>query len=266
MGGYAPTLGGLLLGSLLNTYFYGIVFMQVVAYFGMKFDDPFWVKVFVASLFCLDSVNAASLVYGVWWFAVENHNNPQALRILLWPLPFTIMVITLVAFMVQTFLAYRLLRLTQSKLRYVIVMLLSLLAFMAGLVVSVTTLQVRSQGRNESVRAETGITVWLASEVGVDISLTAMLVAVLLPRSGGTFHKSNTLVNRLIRGAVQTGRSHYQHLRPALYGPLHPVSNGALLRNRLFIHRAPVYHHDNGYSSCATPIERARKWKHGQQQ
>ncbi|GLB38295.1 putative expressed protein [Lyophyllum shimeji] len=119
MGEYAPFLGGLLLGSLLNKYFYEVVFVQNVAYYSMKFNDSAWVKsvilpaytdargsrAFVASLLCLDGVHTASLMYAIWVYAVQNYNNPLALGTLVRPLRLDVTIITIVAFMVQTFLA-----------------------------------------------------------------------------------------------------------------------------------------------------------------
>lgn len=202
MSEYAPTLGGLLLGAFLNTYFYGIVFVQNVAYHNTNFDDPYWVRVFVVSLFCIDTVHTASLIYMAWVYAVQNYNHPEALQLLIWPLPFTVLIITVVAFLVQTFLAYRILCLTRSRLLYGVTILASMLALVAGLVCSVTVWKFRLG--SEAVRGERVITIWQASEVGVDSMITITLIVVLL-RLRNNFHRSNTLINRLIRGAIQSG-------------------------------------------------------------
>ncbi|GLB38267.1 hypothetical protein LshimejAT787_0501320 [Lyophyllum shimeji] len=201
MSEYATTLGGLLLGALLNTYFYGIVFVQNVAYYSMKFDDPYYVKALVVSLFCLNSVHTASLVYAIWVYAVQNYNNPHGLLDLIWPLPFNVLITTIVAFMVQTFLAYRILRLTQSRLCYGIVMLFTVFTLVAGLVCSGTIWRFNITKAALEIKL---IKIWLAFEVGVDILITAILVAVLLP-SRDNFHRTNTLINRVIRGAIQSG-------------------------------------------------------------
>ncbi|GLB42816.1 hypothetical protein LshimejAT787_1202650 [Lyophyllum shimeji] len=81
-----------------HVFFYGIVFMQTVAYYSMKFKDSCWIKLFVISLFCVDSAHAVarvssfgfgctsirvhSLVYAAWVYAIRHFNNPEALRIL----------------------------------------------------------------------------------------------------------------------------------------------------------------------------------------
>ena len=48
------------------------------------------------------------------------------------------------------------------------------------------------------------VTAWLVMQVGVDMLVTGTL-AVVLVRSRTGFRKTDTVVNRLIRGAVQTG-------------------------------------------------------------
>lgn len=48
------------------------------------------------------------------------------------------------------------------------------------------------------------VTAWLVMQVGVDMLITGTLTFVLI-RSRTGFTKTDTVVNRLIRGAVQTG-------------------------------------------------------------
>lgn len=202
MGEYDATLGALLLGAFLNMGFYGVVSTQYVCYYATKFNDPYRVKALVTSLFSLDTVNSASLVYMAWVYGVQNYNNPRALHTPIWPLPFTVLITTITAFLVQTFLTYRIFRLTGSKLRYSVISLLGTMALVVGLICSVFVWKIDSS--SEAVRAKTIVTIWLCFEMGVDMVVSGVL-SFVLSRSRTQFHKSNTIIDRLIRGSIQSG-------------------------------------------------------------
>ncbi|KAJ3512286.1 hypothetical protein NLJ89_g3605 [Agrocybe chaxingu] len=107
MSNLGPTLGVLVLGVFLNTYLYGIVSYQYMAYANTKFNDPLWMKVTVLSLFLLDTVHTASLIHMVWHYSISHFGDVAALSNNIWGLPFTVLVTALIAFLTQLFLGYR---------------------------------------------------------------------------------------------------------------------------------------------------------------
>ncbi|GLB39333.1 putative expressed protein [Lyophyllum shimeji] len=202
MGEYDATLGFLLLGAFLNTGLYGVVSVQYVWYWTTEFNDPFRVKALVGSLFSLDTVNSASLVYMAWVYGVENYNNPQALRSPIWPLPFTLLIAVVIAFLVQMFLTYRVFRLTERKLASIVISLFAVMTLVAGLICSATAWKINSY--DDAVNARTTVAIWLSLQMGVDVLISSVLVWVL-SRSRTQFHRSNTIIDRLIRGSLQSG-------------------------------------------------------------
>ncbi|KAF8073659.1 hypothetical protein FPV67DRAFT_759512 [Lyophyllum atratum] len=202
MGQFDNSLGALLIGVFLNTYFYGFVSYQYISYHRKKFNDPRSIHVLVLLLFLLDTFHSISLLYVAWFHAVKNYDNPRALLGIVWPYPATAITTSITAFLVQMFLGYRIFRLTKSKIGYSIIILLSLPSLVIGMTCGVYALQLKSL--SDAARLQYISTTWLCLEMGIDSLITGVLICLLLQSRTG-FRKSNPIVNQLIRVSIQTG-------------------------------------------------------------
>ncbi|TFY83479.1 hypothetical protein EWM64_g531 [Hericium alpestre] len=220
MGLYDKTLGTLLVGIFFNTYLYGLVTYQFAAYWRTYFNDPLRIKLVVLFLFLVDTAHSISVIYMAWEYwsvlfaflhggclskicvSVTNFANPAALEVALWPYTFTPIATALAALATQIFLGYRICRLTGSRIIYVVIVLLAFTSFGLGMACGIRAWII-------SVLADLSVlnnlvTAWLSMQVGTDLLITGLLTFSLL-RSKSGFRKTDNVLNRLVRGAIQTG-------------------------------------------------------------
>jgi len=202
MGTYDTTVGVLLIGLFFNTYLYGLVTYQFIVYRNTKFNDPRWIKSLVGVLFVTDTIHSAVAVYAGWQMCVTNYGNPASLRVVGWTIPFTAVATSFTAVLTQFFLAHRVYMLTDNIPTVAVIGILSLLGLVFGVYAGVyggVINQVKNFGPLKPF-----VICWLGFSTAADLSITGIL-AFGLSRSLTGFHKTDTIVNRLIRGAVQTG-------------------------------------------------------------
>jgi len=203
MGLYDMTIGTLLVGIFINTFLYGFVTYQFAVYHRTKFDDRPAVKYMVLFLFVLDTFYSVLAIYMAWLYIVTNYDNPVGLsEVVLWPFAFTPVCTALTALVTHIYLGYRIWRFTNSNILHGAVIVLMTCSFILGASTSgegftLTTL-------SESPRITPVATAWLSMEVVVDSFITTTLV-IIFSRSRTGFRKTDTILNRLIRGSVQTG-------------------------------------------------------------
>ncbi|EPQ59857.1 hypothetical protein GLOTRDRAFT_126152 [Gloeophyllum trabeum ATCC 11539] len=202
MGAFDTTIGILLLGIFFNTYLYGLVSWQFLTYANTKFNDPWRVKAVVGSLFVLDTVHTIVGVYNAWRLCVANFGNPAVILTVGWEIPFTAIATSFAAIITQFFLADRVFRLTKSWVLTGTICTLSLVGFVSGVVAGI---------RSGIIQDVAGFGVlaplvicWLGFQTAADLSITFVLSWALY-RSRGGIQRTNRILNRLIRGAVQTG-------------------------------------------------------------
>ncbi|KAH8797299.1 hypothetical protein DL96DRAFT_1641898 [Flagelloscypha sp. PMI_526] len=199
---YDLTVGGLLLGVALNLYLYGIVTYLYWAYKTLKFRDPVWLRVTVVVLFLIDTFQTIAEFYSVWHLAVENFANTNVMGIRQVLLPLCSVSTSLSAFLVQIFLISRLWRLTNLN------WLCGILVFVSfGTVVESAIHNLRSYTFTDVSQFRTNIPFVIAShclEVFINITITIVLSWALWQTRTG-FSRTDTIVNRCIVSAIQTG-------------------------------------------------------------
>lgn len=202
MGAYDLVIGVLLLGLFFNTYLYGLVTYQFIVYRNTTFNDPFWIKSVVGALFILDTVHSAVAVYAGWELCVTNYDNPASLAVVSWTIPFTAVATSCAAIVTQLFLGHRVLILTKNKILTGLIGLLSLLGFIFGVYAGIYSGILREVSKFAPLNPF--VTCWLTFQTSADLIITFVL-SFVLSRSKTGFRRTDTILNRLIRGAVQTG-------------------------------------------------------------
>lgn len=202
MGQVDLSFGAYLLGVSLNTYFYGIVTFQYISYHVTKFNDPWYIRALVFSLLSLDTAESVGIVYMAWIYNSQLYSDPMALpnptKLFAW----TNISFSITALLVQTFLSYRIYRLKGSMIGVSITCFLAIVSFILGVVIAVSVTRLRSLA--EAVTLGSITIVWLCLEIIVDwINAGALTIILLRSRTG--LHRSNRIINRLIRASLQTG-------------------------------------------------------------
>ncbi|KAJ7243938.1 hypothetical protein C8J57DRAFT_57229 [Mycena rebaudengoi] len=202
MGQFDTTVGALLAGILFNTYLYGFVTYQYVTYSNLKFNDPLWIKMVVGMLFIVDTVHSGVAIYSAWRLCVTNFNNPLVLASVDWTIPFTAIATSVSALITQFFLGHRVLRLTRSKPLVAVLALLSTGGFVFGTIAGIKSGLLKEVSKfGELVPL---VIAWLSLQSSADLFITGVLTFVL-SRSKTGFDHTDSIINRLIRGAIQTG-------------------------------------------------------------
>ncbi|KAK0219938.1 hypothetical protein IW262DRAFT_1381391 [Armillaria fumosa] len=202
MGEYDTLLGTLLVGIFFNTYLFGIVTFQFATYYGSKHKDPLWIRITVLLLFLNDSVHSAGVIYMAWFYCVENYTNPEILLIAPWPYPFTVISEAIAAILVHHFLGFRLYRLTGKLYLYVGLMICAVTVFGLGITTGVKAWIIHEVLK--LIVLKPIIITWLVGQTVMDLFLTSSLSFVLY-RSRTGFRATDSVINQLIRGTIQTG-------------------------------------------------------------
>ncbi|KAI6165539.1 hypothetical protein EDD17DRAFT_171888 [Pisolithus thermaeus] len=202
MGLYDQTLGPLLVGIFFNTYLYGIVTYQFASYHRANFNDRLLVKSVVAFLFVLDTVHSIAVIYMAWVYMVTNYTNPTALQFGVWPYPFTPIGTAAAALVTHLFLGDRIYRLTHNKVLSGIIIAMAIPTFALGMVDGIEAWIIHVNA--DMTRIKAPVIAWLSMQVTVDTFLTVTL-SIILARAQTGMPTTDTVLRRLIRGAIQTG-------------------------------------------------------------
>ncbi|KAJ7824546.1 hypothetical protein B0H14DRAFT_2823645, partial [Mycena olivaceomarginata] len=187
----------------VNTYLYGLVTNQYMNYVNHRFNDPAWIRAIVIILFVLDTTHSAAGIYAAWDLCVTNFNNPNILGTVDWTMPFTTIAMATSGVVTQTFLIHRVFKLTKNKWLVVFLATLSIGGYVCAWIGAVKGGNMKEVGKLSQILplVTSGC---LALFCIVDLLITAILIFVLVHSKTG-FRHTDTIINRLIRGAIQTG-------------------------------------------------------------
>ncbi|KAF9486565.1 hypothetical protein BDN70DRAFT_870153 [Pholiota conissans] len=202
MGDFDLTVGVLLLGLLINTYLYGLVTYQFLLYWITTFNDVFWLRSIVGMLFVVDTIHSAVAVYAGWNMCVENYGNPASLADVGWTIPFTAVATSVAAVLTQCFLGHRVYQLTKNVPLVLLIGVLSSLGFIFGVYSGIRSGIINHV--SDFAPLTPFVTCWLGFQTAADLTITVVL-SYVLARSRTGFRSTDSVINRLIRGTIQTG-------------------------------------------------------------
>ncbi|KAJ7711414.1 hypothetical protein B0H14DRAFT_3020904, partial [Mycena olivaceomarginata] len=169
----------------------GLVTNQYINYVNHKFNDPVWIRATVIILFVLDTTHSAVGIYAAWDLCVTNFNNPNILNTVDWMIPFTGIAVATSGVVTQVFLIHRVFKLTKNKWLVVFLTALSIGGYVCGWIACVKSGIMKDVEKLPQVLPlAIG---WLALMCIADLLITAASAA------------TDIIVNRVIRGAIQTG-------------------------------------------------------------
>ncbi|KAH8830154.1 hypothetical protein DL96DRAFT_1591761 [Flagelloscypha sp. PMI_526] len=202
MGDFDLTVGVLLIGLFVNTWLYGLVCYQFIVYYGCKFNDPFWIRTVVGTLFFLDTLHSAVAVYGAWEMCVTNYANPVSLFHVSWTISFTAVATSVAAIITQGFLSHRIMILRRDKIVPGCIFLISVVGCIFGFIAGIKSGIIGDVRKFAPLKPL--VICWLGAQTAADVLITSVLTFTFSQSRTG-FSKTDTILNRLIRGAIQTG-------------------------------------------------------------
>ncbi|KAF4611754.1 hypothetical protein D9613_004245 [Agrocybe pediades] len=218
MGAYDKTVGVLLVGIIFNTYLYGLVTYQFLVYKNTKFNDPMWIKSVVGALFVVDTIHSTvhiPLVYGdvttltliFFQGSVRSLGNMRdklckPVEFSFWTIPFTAVATSLAAVFTQFFLGHRVYKLMRNRVLTGVIAFFSCSGFAFGVYSGVRSGIIKEVAHFAPLTPF--VICWLGSQTIADLIITAALTYAL-SRSRTGLRRTDSIINRLIRGAIQTG-------------------------------------------------------------
>jgi len=202
MGEFDQTIGFTLMGVTINTYLTGVIMSQFFTYWNSRYQDPWWIRSLVAFLCIVNITQAAAVVYMSWFYCVTNFNNPEVVAISLWPYPFTALMTAVLAITNQMFQAWRIYMFTKNKILIGFLVATSLAACGMGVAAAIESWIFSELAK--LIALQPIVEGNLALQCAVDVIVAAIL-SVIFSKSKTHFAKTDKVLNRLIRTAVQSG-------------------------------------------------------------
>ncbi|KAG5717579.1 hypothetical protein E4T56_gene4462 [Termitomyces sp. T112] len=197
-----PTLGAAYVGVVVAAALHGVSCVQAWYYFTHQ-KDTWPTKTLVAAVMVFDTIHQILISHTIYIYVIKNYNNPPFLANLVWSMIVEVLFNGLTALLVQSFLTLRVWRLSNRNIWLTSIVIL-LVAAEFGCVVAFGTLSLQFKTFAQLQQLKyLSISVNALAAAG-DV-LIAFVLCTLLHRSRTGFHRSDTMINKLILFAVNTG-------------------------------------------------------------
>ncbi|KAH7890273.1 hypothetical protein F5I97DRAFT_1922590 [Phlebopus sp. FC_14] len=168
------TLGALLVGGLFAAAFWGVTSAQTFIYYRRSGNDRLSLKLFVASLWVLDTFDACLTSHILYHYLVTNFFNPLAVAVPVWSVLIHVSVTSITDVLIRSMFAWRVWRMSSRNVILTgIVTATSFLDLVVALAITVKAFQLESFAELDT------ISTWLYIEFAA-IFAGDLLVAVIL--------------------------------------------------------------------------------------
>ncbi|KAF4611507.1 hypothetical protein D9613_003876 [Agrocybe pediades] len=246
----AKLIGPPLIGAVLHLVLFGVLSTQVYLYFLVFPSDAMPIRLLVFGIYILEVTQSLFLIHDMFHIFASGFGNLLIFDQVgtRW---FSVPVLTsIVAFVAQTFYAYRLRIIAQSKILASVILLLAFVQLCGGLVIAVQfkNAVLVTQFLGKKVYGTTGI--WNGASAACDV-LIAVAMTVYLKRRDTGVKQTTVLLRQIIRLTIETGlitaavailnlvlavlpnQPNYYMASAIVLGKLYSNSTLALLNNRL---------------------------------
>ncbi|KAJ7513098.1 hypothetical protein B0H11DRAFT_1948653 [Mycena galericulata] len=186
MGEFDQTIGFTLMGVLINTYLTGIIMAQFFTYWTSKDQDHWGTRSLVAFLFIINAAQAAAVIYMSCNFA-----NPNVVAMT-----------AVLALVNQAFQSWRIYAFTKSKVIIGFIVVIALATCGMGIAAAVQSWIFSELAKLKALQPV--VEANLALQSALDVAI-AIILSVSLSKSKTKFPKTDKVLSRLMRTAVQSG-------------------------------------------------------------
>ncbi|KAH8804266.1 hypothetical protein DL96DRAFT_637435 [Flagelloscypha sp. PMI_526] len=197
------TLGAAFIGVVVAAVLHGVSCVQAWYYFTHQ-RDPSYLVALVVAVMVFDTVHQALISHTVYTYLVTNYGNPAILTQLTWSLLTEVIFNGLTAFLVQTFLTLRVWKLSNHNY-LVTAVIYSLVLAEFGTVTAFAIKALANFTTFAQLATLQSLSVTVNALAAMGDVMIAMTLCTLLHRSRTGFHRSDTIINKLILFAVNTG-------------------------------------------------------------
>ncbi|KAF8139284.1 hypothetical protein K438DRAFT_715635 [Mycena galopus ATCC 62051] len=198
------TLGALLVGTLVSYALFGVATTQAYVYYGRFPDDSAKMKALVGFVWCAEFAHAICIATSIYEMVITNYGHPNLMTRLPNSLVTSTLIGSCVAYVIQTFFAYRIYALSKSLWIPCICWTLSLFRVVSPNVVMF------AYGIHQTIPVFLTQWGWLFDAVWAISALNDMLIAGTLVfmlyrrRSEGLTH-TVAVVDKMIKWTIETG-------------------------------------------------------------
>ncbi|VDC04868.1 unnamed protein product [Peniophora sp. CBMAI 1063] len=207
----STTFGPVFIGNIINWFLLGTLAVQLYIYANsaQSRKDPIWARLLICCVFLVDFAQSIIVTQEAWYRAVEIWGKTELLSSKIpWSGALISLLDGIVAWMVQSFYAWRIWTLTRGawvRSLPILIELLSIMQFAASLAGTIGILN--ADGSTNSLEhIQSSIDTWLAGSFANDMIIAACMIALLYQaRSRTVWVQSQSLYDRLIINTLQTG-------------------------------------------------------------
>ncbi|CUA72555.1 hypothetical protein RSOLAG22IIIB_10110 [Rhizoctonia solani] len=175
---------------------------QTTIYYVSFPSDHRWIKLLVAYMFTIDTLNSIFDAGLVWKYTITLFGDHQKIQVSSWWFNVEPVMTVMISSATQCFFAWRVAKLTGHAWMGWGIAFSALVQFIAGLATAIGTFVVRDFARFQELRVP--VTIWLVLSAVTDIVITCILSWYLHTNRTG-FSKTDDIITRLVRLTVQTG-------------------------------------------------------------
>ncbi|KAI0713215.1 hypothetical protein C8Q76DRAFT_730655 [Earliella scabrosa] len=191
------------MGTVMAGILYGVSCSQVYYYYSRYPKDPAGLKLLVFAVWLSDSVHQALIIQSLYSYVVTNFANPGALMFLNTAIIAEVIFNGITQLLVQSFFAHRIWKLSEGKIYLVVPVLAMVLAeFVASIIYAVKGFSIPTFVELQQIKV---LSVCMNVFAAVGDVLIAGILCTILHNSRTSFSRSNTLINKLMVFAVNTG-------------------------------------------------------------
>ncbi|KAH7337128.1 hypothetical protein B0J17DRAFT_666379 [Rhizoctonia solani] len=202
MGAMDVSLGPILLGTIVNIWLYGIMVTQTTMYYVAFPRDHRWIKLMVAYMFIVDTLNSIFNVGLVWKYTITYFGDYERILVSSWWFNVEPMMTVMISSSTQCFFAWRIAKLTGQSWMGWAIAFSALIQFFGGTATTVGTFILKEFSRFHELTIP--VIIWLVLSAVTDVFITCILSWYLHTHRTG-FSKTDDVITRLVRLTVQTG-------------------------------------------------------------
>ncbi|KAJ3983829.1 hypothetical protein F5890DRAFT_125345 [Lentinula detonsa] len=198
------TMGAAFVGMAVAGFLLGLSFLQAYIYFSEQ-NDTLVVRSLVGLVVSFDFVHQALISHTVYYYLILNYGDPSALGLVVWSLLAEVIFNGFTAFCVQSFLTWKIWRLSNSNMWVTGVVAALVLAEFGCVIAFGIIALVRVRTFAELATDLKGLSITVNALAAAGDVLIAAILTWLLQTSKTGFQRSDTMLNKLTIFAVNTG-------------------------------------------------------------
>jgi len=200
---FDDTLGALLIGGLFALSLWGVICSQTYTYFMTQTRDRLAVKLSIAFLWLLDTLDSALDFHILYYYLVTNFLNPLAIGQIIWSLIVHVAVTVSSNFIIRAMFTYRIYHLSKKNIKLTI-WLLSISTLDLAVAIFISVIAFRAPNFTSLEGSAKYLYLAFATGTLSDMSVSISL-CVLLYRSRTGFRRTDSLVRTLLLYTINTG-------------------------------------------------------------